>query len=268
MSAFKGWGGAALVTGATSGIGLEIARLLARRRMNLVLAARSADKLKSLCTELAREHDITALPCAVDLATREGPDELIRKIDESEQVIDLVVNNAGFGIYGPLGARGQAREREMLELNVSTPTILTSHLLPGMIQRGHGVILNVASTAGFTPMPGIGTYAATKAYLISWTLSLDVELRGSGVRASVLCPGSTATNFHAVAGARKRRRTFPPQQTALQVAEECLRGIDNAKTVIVCGTFNRLQVAVLTLLPPRFAARLAGRAIGQRVPGH
>lgn len=264
MRHFKGWGGAAVVTGASSGIGLELARVLAERGLHLFLVARSQQKLQVLANELSDRHAVEAVALPLDLTTREGIDRLTAALETYDRGIDLLVNNAGFAIYGRLGNRGLAREYDMIQLNVVAPTLLAANLLPAMIRRGHGLILNVASTAGFAPMPWAGTYAATKAYLISWTHSLDTELRGTGVRASVLCPGSTSTNFHNAAGIEAGRpRRFPPQQSPQEVARACLRGIDKGHRIIVTGAVNRLQASLMALLPGGIASRLTEKIMAQ-----
>ncbi|MCA9751722.1 MAG: SDR family oxidoreductase [bacterium] len=257
MAEFRGFGGAALVTGATSGIGLELARLLAARGMHLILVARSAENLRILANKLAQSHRIRAVSVPMDLSRPDAAARLVEALRGIDLTVDLLVNNAAFGTYGPFADQGAAREAEMIRLNVSLPTELTALFLPGMIRRKRGVVLNVASTAGFAPVPWMGTYAATKAYLISWTHSLATELAGTGVQVAALCPGSTATNFHAVSGAAGRRPRTGPQQTASQVAEECLRGLDRKQRIIVTGGVNRLHAHLFRVLPPSWASRLA-----------
>jgi short-subunit dehydrogenase len=266
MSEFRGWGGAALVTGASSGIGLELARALAARGMDLILVARSAENLRILADNLATSRRVRTVAVPVDLAAVDGPERLMQQLAAVEMNVDMLVNNAGFGIYGQFGRLGAEREAEMVRLNVSAPTELAARLLPGMIRRKRGLILNVASTAGFAPVPWLGTYGATKAYLLHWTTSLDVELSGSGVRVCVLCPGTTATNFHAISGAAVARRRKLPQQSAAAVARECLRGVDRGRRVIVTGWINRCHVALTRVVPPGLAARIA-RAVMGPVPG-
>jgi hypothetical protein len=257
MGKFRRLTGAALVTGASGGIGLELARALAAREMSVILVARSAENLRILASELATAHKIRAVAIPADLSTPEGPSELVRRLADVDLDIDVLVNNAGFGIYGSFGNAGPEREAQMIRLNVVTPTELAARLLPGMLRRRRGLILNVASTAGFAPTPWIGTYAATKAYLVSWTISLDTELEGTGVRAAVLCPGTTETGFQKVSGAAEHRRRRMPQQSASEVAKECMRGLDRGKCVIVTGGLNKLHVLAAKIVPARLAARIA-----------
>lgn len=256
MAEFRGWGGAALVTGASSGIGLELARCLAARGMNLILVSRSAENLRILSEQLSSAHKILALPMPTDLATTEGPAELMERLRSVDLTIDALVNNAGIGVYGPFANQGPSREAEMLRLNVCAPTELAAYFLPGMLRRRRGLVLNVSSTAGFAPVPFLGTYGASKAYLVQWTHALDDELRGTGVRAAVLCPGTTETNFANVSGAKGRAGRFP-EMTAADVAEQCLRGIDRGRRVIVPGALNAAHSFAAQLLPPSWASRVA-----------
>jgi short-subunit dehydrogenase len=259
MGDFRGWGGAALVTGASSGIGLEIARQLAARTMDLILVARSEDNLKILARGLVQQHRIRAVPIAVDLASPDGPARLSEAFRHVDLTIDLLVNNAGIGVYGPFANQGIEREAEMIRLNTIAPVILAGLFLPGMIRRRHGRILNVASTAGFAPTPWLSTYGATKAFLLSWTHALDVELEGTGVRASVCCPGTTSTAFLRTSGASAMREARFAEHAAADVARECLRGLDRGQRVIVVGTLNKLHALAAGALPAAWGASVSGR---------
>ena len=264
MGEFCGWGGAAVVTGASAGIGRELARLLAARGFDLVLAARSEEALRLLAAELADRHGVRVEAIPVDLVDAHGARRLVEAIQERGLETDLLVNNAGFGIYGPFGNLGPEREVEMVRLNVAAPVELAARLLPGMRARGRGVLLNVASTAAFAPVPWLGAYGATKSFLLQWTHALAEELRGTGVRAAVLCPGSTETDFHDVSGAARRQRRHLPRQTARAVAIEALRGLDRGQRVIVTGWINRLHTRSAGLLPMSWAARLAAAVMRPR----
>lgn len=259
MGEFRGWGGAAVVTGASAGIGLEIARLLAARTINLILVSRSEDNLRILARQLSQAHRIKAVPIAVDLASPDGPARLSEAFKNVDLTIDLLVNNAGIGVYGPFANQGIEREAEMIRLNTIAPTILAALFLPGMIRRRHGQILNVGSTAGFAPTPWLGTYGATKAFLLSWTHALDTELAGTGVRVSVCCPGTTSTGFLKTSGATAGRENRFPEHTAAEVARECLRGLDRGQRVIVVGTLNKLHHAAASVLPASLAATVSGK---------
>ena len=260
MGRFKGWGGAALVTGASAGIGLEIARALAARSMDLILVARSENNLSILARQLQQAHRIKAVPIAVDLASPDGPTRLSAAFAHVDLTVDLVVNNAGIGVYGPFANQGIEREAQMIRLNTIAPTILTALFLPGMVRRRHGWILNIASTAAFAPTPWLGTYGATKAFLLSWTHALDTELAGTGVRASVCCPGTTSTSFLKTSGVSASRENRFPEHSAAAVARECLLGLDRGKRVIVVGTLNKLHRAAAAILPASIAASVSGQA--------
>lgn len=259
---FHGWGGAALVTGASGGIGLELAKAFAERGLHLILVARTSGKLERIAAKLKKAHRIRVHWVKADLAEPDAAVRLMDSIRPIELDVDVLVNNAAFGIHGRFPDRGPERESEMIRLNVETPTGIVARLLPGMLHRRHGVIVNVASTAGFAPVPFLGSYAATKAYIIHWTLALAQELRGTGVRAMALCPGSTRTNFHAVSGSR------PPggwlRQEPSAVARQCLRGLDRGRRLVVTGGVNRLHARAARLLPPDLAARVAWAVLKRR----
>jgi short-subunit dehydrogenase len=259
---FRGWGGAALVTGASGGIGLELAKALAERELHLILVARTSGKLERIADKLKKIHRTRVHWVKADLAEPDAAERVMEAIRSIELDVDVLVNNAAFGIHGRFPDRGPEREDQMIRLNVGTPTGLTARLLPGMLRRRHGVIVNVASTAGFAPVPLLGSYAATKAYVVHWTLALAQELEGTGVRAMALCPGSTRTNFHAVSGSR------PPQewlrQDAADVARECMRGLDRGRRLVVTGRVNRLHARVARLLPADLAARIAWSVMKRR----
>lgn len=255
------WRGAALVTGASEGIGLEIARQFAKRRVDLMLVSRTEANLRVHAQNLAAAHGIRAEYIACDLSTAEGPASLMERLRDIDMVFDILVNNAGFGIFGGFGSQGPAREGQLVRLNAAAPVELAAYLLPGMKRRKRGYILNVASTAAFRPVPWIPTYAASKSFLLEWTIALDTELKGTGVRASVLCPGTTATNFHTVSKAPHGGAGVFGQQTAAQVAEECMRGIDRGRRVIVTGALNKFHALLAAFVPRGLAAAIAYRAL-------
>lgn len=261
MGRFDGWRGAALITGASEGIGLELARRFAARRLDLMLVSRTEANLRLHAQNLASTHGIRAEYVACDLSTSEGPGALMERLRHVDMVFDILVNNAGFGIYGGFGSQGPAREAQLARLNVAAPLELTAYLLPGMKRRKRGYILNVASTAAFRPVPWIPSYAASKSFLLEWTIALDTELKGTGVRVAVLCPGTTATNFHTVSKAPKGGAGVFGQQSAAQVAKECMRGIDRGHRVIVTGALNQLHRGLAAFIPRTIAAEIAYRAL-------
>lgn len=170
----------ALITGASSGIGMEMARVLAIRRTNLVLVARREAILSSLKEEIENQHNVTVCTFAVDLTNRAATDGILKKLKENNVTIDILINSAGFGVHGKFMESGIERQQEMIDLNISALTRITHHVVGGMIQRGKGRILNVASTAAFQPLPMMSVYSATKTYVLHFTEALAAELKGTG----------------------------------------------------------------------------------------
>lgn len=239
----------ALVTGASSGIGAEFARLLAARGMHLVLAARRKDRLEQLAEELHTRHGTISdvVPC--DLADPGGPDQLISAVERQGRTIELLVNNAGYAVVSDIANTDPANVLRMLRVNIAALTQLTYQFLPGMLERGHGAIINLSSVAGLQPVAYMGAYAASKAYVLHFSEALWAELRGTGVSVMGLCPGATATEFFEVAGVKgwlKKRHSHEPSY----VARKALRALERKRPVAVVGWWNRLRA---------FFVRLASR---------
>jgi uncharacterized protein len=231
----------ALVTGASGGIGAELARELARHGHDLVLAARSLAPMEALAAEL-RAQGADATVIAADLAQPGAATSLADEIASRGLAIDVLVNNAGLGAAGRFDRIGQARISEIVQVNIVALTELTRLLLPGMIGRGHGRVMLVASVAGFQPGPRMAAYFASKAYVLSLGEALAYELRGTGVSVTTLCPGATATNFFAVAGADNSAmaRRFRRMMRAEDVARRGYRGMARGRRVVITGLMNRL----------------------------
>jgi uncharacterized protein len=249
----------ALVTGATSGIGLAFAEELSRRGFDLLLVSRSEDELSELARRLAREHGVRADHVALDLSAPDSADRLTAAMGARR--IDLLVNNAGFAQYGPFVETDAEVEMRMLNLNIVTLTRLTKLLLPAMVARGSGRILNVASTAGFMPGPLMAVYYASKAYVLSFSEALAEEVRGSGCSVTVLCPGPTRTGFQE--RARMEESKLVKGRRLLDATEVARRGIEAAlagETVVVPGVANRLQSLVPRIMPRSLLARLVRSA--------
>lgn len=230
----------AIITGASSGIGAELARQLAERGHSLILVARRVDKLEVLASELVAAHgiEVEVYPC--DLADRQARQTLCN--DLAERKISILCNNAGFGTFGMLAALNATREREQLELNANAVQGLTLTVLPGMLKRQSGSILIVGSTAGHQPMPGNATYAASKAFANSFAESLHAELTGTGVSCSLLAPGPVKTEFTEAAKitAIDGVGGSLTWQDATEVARLTLAGMDAGKRIIVPGLFAQL----------------------------
>ena len=245
----------ALITGASAGIGEALARELAAGGTNLILTARRRDRLAGLAGELSAKHEIRTLVCVADLAQPLGPQEIFDFTESKNIVVDLLVNNAGFGAYGEFQKVPVDRLIEMVQVNVSAVVHLTHLYLPGMIARKGGDILILASTAAFQPVPYITTYAATKSFDLQFAEGLAEEVRQYGVRVCALCPGSTETEFFQVAGQRNHTRRAP--ETAKKVAHVGLQALASGKTSVISGFKNWLGAEIIRLVPRRMVTRIA-----------
>jgi short-subunit dehydrogenase len=249
----------ALVTGASGGIGEELARILARHGHDLVLVARSADKLAALAERLELDHGILVRVIAKDLARPEAAAELHEALAAEGLAVDVLVNNAGLGLLGKFAEIGIEGDVEMLRLNIEAPTLLTRLLLPSMLERGSGRILNLASTAGFQPGPLMAVYYATKAYVLSFSEALANEVAGTGVTVTALCPGPTETGFSSRAGSEQSRLFKGPTMDARTVAEIGYAALMAGKPVVIPGLRNRILAFSVRLAPRRVVTKIARR---------
>lgn len=238
-----------LITGASSGIGLELAKCFAADNSNLILVARNTAAMEALATELRREHQTEVHIITADLALPESPQKIFDELKGRGTVVDVLVNNAGFGLHGEFTELPLRRQLEMVQVNITALVALTGLFLPGMVARRRGGILNVASTAGFQPGPSMAVYFASKAFVLSFTEALAEELAGTEVIASVLCPGPTTTNFGKVARGEKIRRIQVSKATAESVAYCGHHGFRTGKVTVVAGLKNRLFVFLVRLMP-------------------
>ena len=250
--------GRALVTGASSGIGEELARVLARHGHDVVLVARTQAKLEALGVELSGRYGVKTDALRVDLAVPAGPRSLLEALRERGLHIDVLVNNAGIGVHGPFAENDPDAQLRLLQLNVVALTELTRLLLPAMLAKGFGRILNVASTAAFVPGPFMAVYYASKAYVLSLSVALQNELGGTGVSVTTLCPGPTRTHFAEAAG-MKRTRLFRAGgvMDAADVARAGYDGMQAGKSIVVPGIRNRLIAGSSGLAPRTMTARIA-----------
>ncbi len=239
----------ALVTGASGGIGEELARLFAADGHALVLVARSRDRLERLASELGERHNVPARVIASDLARPESPREIFEELEGAGVRVDALVNNAGFGSYGPFAETDLSRELELLQVNVVALTHLTKLFLPGMLGRRRGYVMNVASTAAFQPGPLMAVYYASKAYVLSFSEALSNECAGAGVRVSALCPGPTETGFVAAAGMGDSKLFDRAVMGARAVAEAGYRGLLAGKPVVIPGFRNNLLARSIGFFP-------------------
>jgi hypothetical protein len=251
----------AIVTGASSGIGLELARLLAADRHHVTLVARDRDRLERLAGELKATYGREAAVIVADLAEPGAPEAIVRQIEGAGRDVAVLVNNAGLGSQGPFAAAELTRELAIIQVNVTALAHLTGLVLPGMVRRGSGRIFNVASTAGFQPGPLMATYYASKAFVVSFSEALAGELRGSGVTVTCLCPGPTRTDFQRRAGMHGIRIAsgLPPMMEAATVARAGYRALRRGARLSIPGLLNRLGVFSLRLAPRRLVTAVVRR---------
>ena len=255
-------GSVALVTGASSGIGMEIARLLAARGHGLALAARREDLLAGLASEFAEEHGIRAEAFAADLGTASGRDDLAARVSEMGLDVEILVNNAGFGDSGDFHKTDRERNLRMIELNCAALTDLQGRYLPPMVERGRGAVINIASTAAFQPIPSNAVYAATKAFVLSLSEAVHNEVKPRGVTLTAVCPGPVKTEFVAeagMAGAEDRTPDFIWTDVE-DVASAAVEGTDSGKRVVIPGLLNRAGAIGGQHLPRAALLPLARRA--------
>jgi len=255
MSDWRGrW---ALVTGASAGIGQAFAEQLAAGGTNLVLTARRLERLERLATRLRSKDNVRVEVVAADLARPSAPEEIFAFTEGNKITVELLINNAGFGAYGEFPKMDLARQLEMVQVNISAVIHLTHLYLRPMIERGRGDLLIVASTAAFQGVPYISTYAATKAFDLLFAEALAEEVRRYGIRVCALCPGSTASEFHQVAG--QPDHTKRKQESAEKVARVGLQALAHGKSSVVSGLGNVLGVQGQRLAPRRLVTRVAAK---------
>ena len=238
-----------LITGASSGIGLELARCFAADGCRLALLARNTKALESLAGELRQTHKIEALVLTADLSSPETPARVFQELQGRGMTVDVLVNNAGFGANDTFAGLPLRRQLEMIQVNITALTELTGLFLPGMIARRCGGVLNVGSLAGFQPGPGMAVYFATKAYVLSFTEALAEELVGTSLTVTVLCPGPTTTNFGNVARGQKARHLKTSKMTAEAVARYGHGAFRKGKLVAIPGWRNRFLVILVRMVP-------------------
>lgn len=252
-----------LITGASSGIGAAFARKLARRGRNVLLVARSEDKLIALCNEIGRVSGIRAQYVAIDLTEADAAYRLVEETQKRALVIDMLVNNAGFGSMGDFAKQERARELEMIDLNVKSIVDLTYRFLGPMRERQQGTIINVASTAAFQAVPFMATYAATKAFILSFSQALWEENRPYGIHVLALCPGVTDTDFFSAS--KIDRPPMRTVQTPEEVVDAALRGMARRKSVVISGWTNWVTIEAQRFVPRSFVTKFVGRAFRSRL---
>jgi short-subunit dehydrogenase len=243
----------ALITGASAGLGVEFARRLSGRGHRLVLVARRKERLEELAKELGNARAV-----AIDLSKKDAAANLLADLDAHGETVDLLVNNAGFGLIGRFVELDAKRLRQMIDLNVGTLTDLCRAVAPAMIGRRSGAILNVASTAAFQPGPRMAVYFATKAFVLSLSEALHEELKPHGIKVSCLCPGPTRTEFGEVAGFGGNGLFDRVAMNAAQVVETGLKGLDANDAVVVAGWMNKVTAASTRFAPRSVVRKIAG----------
>jgi uncharacterized protein len=253
-----------LITGASGGIGYELAKLFARDHHNLVLVARSADKLAQVATEL-QPHGVTVKTVALDLATPLAPKFLFDRLQSENTPVDILINNAAFGAYGEFAQMPEEEILGQIQLNIAALTELTRLFLPSMIQRRNGRIMNVASTAAFQPGPLMAVYYASKAYVLSFSEAIANELRGSGVTMTCFCPGATHTGFAKRAGT-ENSRLFKQlgAMSAERVARDGYRALMQGRIVAISGAHNWLLAQSVPFAPRKMVTAIS-RWVAEKV---
>ncbi|OAI45768.1 short-chain dehydrogenase [Planctomycetaceae bacterium SCGC AG-212-F19] len=257
MSAAKG---TVLITGASGGIGYALARLFARDGYPLLLAARSEDKLRLIAEELRAPHGVAVTPCAIDLAEPKAAQQLFEVTERQDQPVEILVNNAGFGSYGPFVTTDLETTLQILQLNIVALTELTRLVVPRLLERGRGKVLNVASTAAFQPGPLMAVYYASKAYVLHFSEALADELRQTPVTVTALCPGPTATGFEERAGLGSSKLFTGRRVMDVEtVAAAGYRGLMRGRRLVIPGMWNRLLVFGNRLTPRRVVTAIVRR---------
>ena len=256
----------ALVTGASAGIGESFAELLAERGFDLALTARRADRLEALATRLSQAHGIEAFAIAADLAEPQAPDRVVESIAAQGRHVDVLINNAGYGLHQRFATAPWPVQSEFLQVMVQSPMHFARLVLPGMLDRGWGRLVNVASLAAFAAEPPGSTYTAAKRFLVSASRAMWLAHRGSGVHITATCPGFTYTEFHDVLGVREAMGSMPAfmWQSSRAVVEESWRAVERNRPVVVTGLVNKAIAAAMHFLPFAIAAQMTPKSLRDR----
>ncbi len=253
-----------LITGASSGIGEAFARRLAAEKHNLVLVARSEEKLHTLCDELMVEHKITAHYVALDLTDYEADVRLFKETEKHGLEVDWLINNAGFGSMGDFARLELERELQIIDLNISALVALTHRYLQKMRERKSGVIINVSSAAGFQPIPFMATYAATKAFVTLFSEAVAEENRPFNIKVLALCPGATETNFFDAANIKEPMQV-KGMQTPEEVVKTALKAVKKEKSLVVSGFANYVGSVLGTIVPDALITRTIGKVLRSKI---
>jgi uncharacterized protein len=254
-------GSTALVTGASSGLGAEFATQLAARGCNIVLVARREDRLRDLAARIGEQFGVTVTVIAADLSRPDAAESLRQQLDDQGIVVDLLVNNAGFGLKADFIEADPERITEMVQLNVGTLVALTRSFLPDLVRAGRGAVVNIASTGAFQPCPSMAVYGATKAFVLNFSEAVAYENRDSGVQVLVVCPGATSTEFRSVSGLHADR-SDRGSQTPEQVVQATLQALDKGRTgCMVSGARNSVMTKLVGVMPRRLVTAASARVL-------
>jgi short-subunit dehydrogenase len=245
----------ALITGASSGIGVALAGELARRGHALTLVARRADRLRDLATRINGEHGVRVEYVAANLTDAADRDRIAAEVAAHGQVVDVLVNDAGMGTIGRFHELPVATELQLIRLNIEAMVALCGAFLPGMVERGSGKVLNVASVSGFMPVPQQATYSASKAFVLTFTEALTIDLHGTGVTATALCPGPVKTEFGGIIEGLPSALYVEPER----VAREAIDGLEQGRLSVVPGAMNKVNAVSGRYTPRRVFLPLARR---------
>lgn len=255
----------ALITGATSGIGYELTKLFAQNGFDLAIVARNMARLDKVSGEVQRGPNVTVQVIPKDLSQPTAAEEIYRELQSKGIEVDVLVNNAGFNVYGPFRKTSAQKELQMMQVHMLTLTHLTKLFLPGMLKRKFGKVLNLASTASFTPGAGDAVYCATKAYVLSFSEAIAEELKGTGVTVTALCPGPTKTEFAERAEMADTKIFQGSLSSATEVAQAGYRAMMQGRTTVVVGLNNKLMIFSLRFSPRNLVTKI-GKSLLSRSP--
>ncbi len=254
-----------LITGASSGIGKAFAEVLSAKGANVILVARSRDKLTSLASEIKKQFKVKAEVIVVDLSDPKAPVKVYAVVTKKGYKVDVLINNAGFGTHGQFHTLSAVREHMEVMLNAAAVVELTHLFLPSMVKSREGIVINVASTGAFQPVPFSAVYGATKAFVLSFSEALWAEYRKQGIRILALCPGTTDTNFFKARG--DGESAFSKKRTPEGVVQTALRALERRKSYVVDGRLNYLLANMIRLSPRSVAARMTGMVMRPKKKG-
>jgi len=251
----------ALITGASSGIGLHLAQIFAENGFSLILVARNKDRLNALAEEIKKKYKVDVLAISKDLSQGESAEDLFKEVKEEGVEVKYLINNAGFYVKGKFSETSMEETQKLIQLQCLTHTRLTRLFLTGMLERGEGGILNTGSTGSFVPGPFNAVYCAVKAYVLSFSQAIAEELSGSGVKVTALCPGGTHTSFQDT-GKRKNSVFFPLLEPS-KVARAGYKGLMKGKRIVIPGFGYKLQVFLIRFVPGKLMVKLAATMVRQ-----